>query len=54
LRHSGIVVCPVLGTSASRLIFAVVRAGAQHDGATAAVLSMLKTVAAERFELASA
>jgi DNA-binding transcriptional LysR family regulator len=52
LRHQGIVVCPVLGGAASRLIFAVVRAGAQHDGATAAVLEMLRTVAAERFDLA--
>ncbi len=53
LRHSGIVVCPVIGTTASRLIFAAVRAGAQHDGATAAVLSTLKTVAAERYEVAA-
>jgi DNA-binding transcriptional LysR family regulator len=48
LRPSGLVVCPVLGSTASRLIFAVVRAGAQHDPATAAVLATLQCVAAER------
>ncbi len=48
LRHAGLVVCPVLGAAASRLIFAVVRAGAQHDATTAAVLAELQRVAASR------
>jgi DNA-binding transcriptional LysR family regulator len=53
LRHDGLVVCPVLGTSASRLIFAVVRAGAQHDATTAAVLATLQQVAGERVDAAA-
>jgi DNA-binding transcriptional LysR family regulator len=46
LRQDGLVVCPVIGTTASRLIFAVVRAGAQQDASTAAVLGALAAVAA--------
>jgi DNA-binding transcriptional LysR family regulator len=46
LRQDGLVVCPVIGTTASRLIFAVVRAGAQQDPSTAAVLTALEAVAA--------
>jgi DNA-binding transcriptional LysR family regulator len=53
LRHDGLVVCPVLGTSASRLIFAVVRAGAQHDATTAAVLATLQQVAGARVDAAT-
>jgi DNA-binding transcriptional LysR family regulator len=53
LRHPGLVVCPVIGSNASRLIFAVVRAGAQHDATTAAVLATLQEIAAERTELAA-
>jgi DNA-binding transcriptional LysR family regulator len=48
LRPGGLVVCPVVGSVASRLLFAVVRAGSQHDSSTAAVLSTLQRVAAER------
>ena len=48
LRQSDLVVCPVIGTTASRLIFAVVRAGAQNDASTAAVLATLQAVAAAR------
>jgi DNA-binding transcriptional LysR family regulator len=46
LRQDGLVVCPVRGTTASRLIFAVVRSGAQNDPSTAAVLETLRAVAA--------
>jgi DNA-binding transcriptional LysR family regulator len=48
LRQPGLVVCPVTGTTASRLIFAVVRAGAQNDPSTSAVLATLQAVAAAR------
>jgi DNA-binding transcriptional LysR family regulator len=48
LRPAGLVVCPVIGAPAARLIFAVVRAGAQADPTTAAVLAMLELVAADR------
>ncbi len=48
LRQTDVVVCPVIGTTASRLIFAAVRAGAQNDPSTAAVLAQLKAVAAAR------
>jgi DNA-binding transcriptional LysR family regulator len=53
LRHEGLAICPVLGSTASRLIFAVVRAGSQHDASTAAVLATLQAVAAARPELAA-
>jgi DNA-binding transcriptional LysR family regulator len=48
LRQPDLVVCPVIGSTASRLIFAVVRAGAQNDASTAAVLATLQAVAAAR------
>jgi DNA-binding transcriptional LysR family regulator len=48
LRAQGLVVCPVIGSVASRLLFAVVRAGSQHDSSTAAVLATLQKVAARR------
>ena len=43
-----VVVCPVVGTPATRQIFAAVRAGAQSDQVVAAVLETLSAVAAER------
>ena len=43
-----VVVCPVVGTPATRQIFAAVRAGAQADPVVSALLDMLVTVAAER------
>jgi DNA-binding transcriptional LysR family regulator len=43
-----VVVCPVVGTPATRQIFAAVRAGAQSDPVVAAVLDMLAAVAADR------
>jgi hypothetical protein len=43
-----VVVCPVVGTPASRQIFAAVRAGAQTDPVVSAVLDMLTVVALER------
>ncbi len=43
-----VVVCPVVGTPATRQIFAAVRAGAQSDPVVTAVLDMLVCVAAER------
>lgn len=48
LPVDGLAVCPVVATPASRQIFASVRAGAQHDPVTAAVLETLVTVASER------
>jgi len=48
LRQTDVVVCPVIGSTASRLIFAAVRAGAQNDPSTAAVLATLKAVASAR------
>lgn len=48
LRQDGLVVCPVLGAQASRLIFAAMRAGSQHDPGTAAALACLRSVAAGR------
>lgn len=44
----GVAVCPVVGTPASRQIFAAVRAGAQHDPVVTAVLEALLAVASER------
>ena len=43
-----VVVCPVVGTPATRQIFAAVRAGAQSDPVVAAVLETLQAVALER------
>jgi DNA-binding transcriptional LysR family regulator len=48
LRQSGLAVCPVVGAPASRRIYAAVRAGAQNDPGTAAVLSCLEEVARRR------
>ncbi|GAB3673694.1 LysR family transcriptional regulator [Angustibacter aerolatus] len=48
LRPAGLVVCPVLGAPAARSLFALVRAGAQTEPATAAVLGELRRVAAAR------
>jgi len=53
LPADGLVVCPVVATPASRLIFAAVRAGAQHDAVTAVVLEMLQSVATELSERSS-
>ena len=48
-RHAFDLICDPdaqeIGTTASRLIFAVARAGAQQDPSTAAVLSALQSVA---------
>jgi DNA-binding transcriptional LysR family regulator len=52
LRQDGLVVCPVRGTTASRLIFAVVRSGAQNDPSTAAVLDTLRGIAARHADAA--
>lgn len=48
LPVEGLVACPVVGSPASRQIFAAVRAGAQHDAVIAAVLETLGTVARDR------
>lgn len=48
LRQPGLAVCPVLGAPASRRIYAAVRAGAQNDAGTAAVLACLEDVARRR------
>ncbi len=45
LRPTALVVCPVLGSPAARTLFAMVRAGAEHDPGIAAVLDALRTVA---------
>src|SRR6478735_6294409 len=46
--HDDVVVCPVVGTPATRQIFAAVRAGAQSDPVVAAVLATLVAVAEDR------
>lgn len=48
LPVEGVVVIPVVGTPATRQIFAAVRAGAQTDPVIATVLETLGAVAAER------
>ncbi len=48
LPVDAVAVCPVVGTPASRLIFAAVRAGAQTDRVIATVLDTLVAVAADR------
>jgi DNA-binding transcriptional LysR family regulator len=48
LRQKGLTICPVVGAPASRRIYAAVRAGAQHDPGTAAVLTCLEEVARRR------
>lgn len=53
LPVEGLVVCPVLGTPATRQIFAAVRAGAQTDPVIATVLDTLVTIAGERAEASS-
>jgi DNA-binding transcriptional LysR family regulator len=51
--HDDVVVCPVVGTPATRQIFAAVRAGAQSDPVVAAVLETLTAVAGERQRLSA-
>lgn len=53
LRPPGLVVRPLLGPPAARLLFAAARAGAQADPATGAVLGALNAVARERGGLAA-
>jgi DNA-binding transcriptional LysR family regulator len=48
LRQRDVVICPVLGQPAARVLFALTRAGTQLDPGTAAVIAMLGDVAAER------
>ena len=48
LRPSGLAVLPVAGAPASRLLFALVRAGTELDPGTRAVLDALSAVAAAR------
>jgi DNA-binding transcriptional LysR family regulator len=48
LRPRGLAVLPVAGTPASRLLFALVRAGTERDPGTHAVLAALGAVAAAR------
>ncbi len=48
LRQNGLTICPVVGAPASRRIYAAVRAGAQNDPGTAAVLTCLEEVARRR------
>ncbi|MDO9355680.1 MAG: LysR substrate-binding domain-containing protein, partial [Solirubrobacteraceae bacterium] len=48
LRPSGLVTVPVLGSAASRLIFAITRAGVQSSPPAFTVLEALVQVAAER------
>lgn len=47
LRQKNLVISPVLGQPASRVLFALVRAGTQLDPGIAAVLEKLQEVAAE-------
>ena len=48
LRQRSVVTLPVVGSPASRLIFAAVRAGSNSSPPAMAVLDMLAEVAAER------
>ena len=48
LRPGGLAVLPVAGAPASRLMYALVRAGTETDPGTAAVLGALRAVAAAR------
>ncbi|MDT7575821.1 MAG: hypothetical protein QOH17_2154 [Pseudonocardiales bacterium] len=48
LRQTGLVVCPLLGPPAARLLFAATRAGAESHPAVGAVLDALQSVAARR------
>ena len=48
LRQPGLVTIPVIGSPASRLIFAAVRAGSNTSPPALAVLTSLAQVAAER------
>ena len=48
LRHQRVAIRPLLGQGASRLLFALVRAGAQKDAGVAAALDALRIVAAQR------
>lgn len=48
LRQAGLVVCPVVGEPASRLLIALVRSGSRDDPATTAVLDLLSELAAQR------
>jgi DNA-binding transcriptional LysR family regulator len=48
LRREGLVIRPLVGEPAARVLFALVRAGTQLDPGTAAVLATLQRVAAER------
>ncbi|MBX3093615.1 MAG: LysR family transcriptional regulator [Cryobacterium sp.] len=50
LRQQDVVVCPVLGQPASRVLFALARAGTQLDPGTAVVVDTLRAVAAERLD----
>lgn len=45
LRPTGLLSCPVLGSTATRTLFAMVRAGAEDDPGISAVLQMLEAVA---------
>jgi DNA-binding transcriptional LysR family regulator len=48
LRPAGLVVLPVAGPPASRLLYALIRAGTEADPGIAATLAALRTVAAAR------
>jgi DNA-binding transcriptional LysR family regulator len=50
LRPAGLVTCPVVGSPASRLIFAIARAGAQAAPPALAVFDTLVAVASERHD----
>lgn len=53
LRPTGLVTCPVLGSPASRLIFAIARAGAQAAPPALTMMDALVQVAAERPDAAA-
>jgi DNA-binding transcriptional LysR family regulator len=48
LRQAGLVVCPLLGPQAARLMFAATRAGAESHPAVATVLDAMTSVATRR------
>ncbi len=48
LRQKNVVICPILGQPAARVLFVLVRAGRQFDPATSTVLDALQAIAAIR------
>lgn len=54
LRQQDVAICPVLGRPASRVLFALARAGTQLDPATATVVEAMRAIAGDRPDGAAA